>query len=322
MASHLTKRGFAAMGFGYPIEHAPKNGDLIFLMDARLDARSEELGRWASEVNEWVKPNGTPLRFFPTHWRPWSPLPQTQKRLPTRLILASVAAIVCIGGIVFWIESEDSSSGNSAANLERKFSQERDRASVAIAGLTAARERENVGLTKQRELKQALDESEKRALALERENAAQKQTADAKQTELKQALDESEKRAGASGQLTRSNRSQSDRSQPPMSSVEEAKLIAHAESLIKQFDFAGARLLLAHASEKGSARAAFMMAETYDWQVLRSLQAYGVRGDAEKAWEFYQMAARAGIEKARERAEALQQDANFGTRVGREDRSR
>ena len=185
------------MGFGYPIEHAPKNGDLIFLMDARLDARSEELGRWASEVNEWVKPNGTPLRFFPTHWRPWSPLPQTQKRLPTRLILASVAAIVCIGGIVFWIEPEDSSSGNSAANLERKFSQERDRASVAIAGLTAARERENVGLTKQRELKQALDESEKRALALKLENAAQKQTADARQTELKQALDDSGARSDA-----------------------------------------------------------------------------------------------------------------------------
>ena len=87
-----------------------------------------------------------------------------------------------------------------------------------------------------------------------------------------------------------------------MSSVEEAKLIAHAESLIKQFDFAGARLLLAHASEKGSARAAFMMAETYDWRILRSLQAYGVRGDAQKAREFYQMAAAAGMEKARERA--------------------
>ena len=46
---------------------------------------------------------------------------------------------------------------------------------------------------RQMELKQALDESEKRALALERENAAQKQTADARQMELKQALDESEK---------------------------------------------------------------------------------------------------------------------------------
>ena len=46
-------------------------------------------------------------------------------------------------------------------------------------------------------MKQALDESEKRALALERENAAQKQTADARQTELKQALDKSEARSEA-----------------------------------------------------------------------------------------------------------------------------
>ena len=95
-----------------------------------------------------------------------------------------------------------------------------------------------------------------------------------------------------------------------------------AESLIKQFDFASARLLLAHALEKGSARAAFMMAETYDWQILRSLQAYGVRGDAQRAREFYQLAAAAGIEKARERMEALQSDANFDARVAGEDRSR
>ena len=107
-----------------------------------------------------------------------------------------------------------------------------------------------------------------------------------------------------------------------MSSAEEAKLIARAESLIKQFDFANARLFLANAWEKGSARAAFMMAETYDWQILRSLQAYGVRGDAQKAREFYQLAAAAGIEKARERVEALQSDANFDTRAGGEDRNR
>ena len=252
-------------------------------------------------------------------------------------------------------------------------------------------------------MKQALDESEKRALALERENAAQKQ-ADARQMELKQALDKSEKRAlalerelttaretiasaekpsnaevtardaasptgslnrpmersnaaseitgsmptpqgranvtaglqtssdatpndvtaGASGRLTPSNRSEPGRPQSPraMSSAEEAKLIARAESLIKQFDFANARLFLANAWEKGSARAAFMMAETYDWQILRSLQAYGVRGDAQKAQEFYQMAAAAGIEEARERAEALQPDANFDARAGGEGRNR
>jgi hypothetical protein len=575
-ASHLAKGGFAAMGFSKPT---------LKYMTRR---------REAEDTIRWLRSDGTPA--FPDNQT--DETDQTQKRPLTRLGLALVAAILCIGGIVFWIESEDSSSGNSAANLERKFSQERDRASVAIGGLTATRERENVALTEveskrianskqreskqdesetrsealarelaetkqhadarqmelqealdssentvlvlerenaaqkqtidagqmelkqaldksekralalerenvaqkqtadarqmelkqaldksekralalerentaqkqtadagqmelkqaldksekralalerdnaaqkqaadarqmelkqaldestkralalerdnaaqkqadagQKELKQALDKSEKRALALERDNAAQKQTADARQEELKQALDESAKRAlalehkltsaretiasaekpsnaevtardaasptgslnrpmelsnaaseitgsiptpqgranvmagvqtssdvmpndvtaGASGRLTRSNRTEPGQPQSPhaMSSAEEVKLIARAEALIKQFDFANARLFLANAWEKGSARAAFMMAETYDWQILRSLQAYGVRGDAQKAREFYQMAAAAGIEKARERAEALQSDANY-----KEDRSR
>jgi hypothetical protein len=433
----------AVMELANQIDVAPKNGDFIILQDAC----SRELGRWAQEANGWVRPDGAPVRISPTHWTPVSddvagatdrecllflaaPLPddeteQTQKRPLTRLVLALVTAIFCIGGFVFWIGSEDSSSDNSAADLEREFSRERDRASVAIGGLTAARERENAALTealeskriansKQIELMQALDESKARSEALarelasahenevaarnlaaarERENAAQaletKQIADARQKELKQALDESEKRAfalereltsarktiasaekpsnaevtardaasptgplnravegsnaaseitasittpqsggnvtagvqvssdatpadatataGASGRLTRSNRSQPGRPQPPsaMSSAEEARLVARAESLIKQFNFAGARLLLAYALEKGSARAAFMMAETYDWRILRSLRAHGVRGDAAMAREFYQLAAAAGIEKAQERA-ALQ----------------
>jgi hypothetical protein len=403
------------MAFVEQIEGAPKNGDLIILQDARWQA----LGRWAPEANGWVHPDGTPVPFSPTHWKPLdASLPddeteQTRNRPFTRLILALVAAS-CIVGFVFWIGSERSSSVNSAANLEREFSRERDQASVAIGAFTTAREPDNIALTeaaeskqvansKQKELKEELDKSEARSAALARELAETKQLADARQMELKEALDESEKTvlalareliardtiasaekrsnaevptrdaasptgsldrsvegsnaasgitgsrptpqsrsnvtaglqtssdatpddatAAASGQLTRSNRSQPDRPQPPraMSPAEEAKLVARAESLIKQFDFASARLLLAHALEKGSARAAFMMAETYDWQILRSLQAYGVRGDAQRAREFYQIAAAAGIEKARERAEALQSDANLDTRVGGGDRSR
>ena len=468
------------------IDVAPKNGDFIILQDAC----SREVGRWAQEANGWVQPDGTPVRISPTHWTRVSddfagptdrerllflaalaaPLPddeteQTQKRPLNRLILALVTAIFCIGGFVFWIGSEGSSSDNPAAD---------SRASVAIGGLTDARERENaaqaletkqIADAKQKELKQALAESQARpealarelasaresevaarnlAAARERENAVletkqiadakkefkqaldqseaksealarelasarendvaarnltvarerenavleTKQIADAKQKELQQALDESEKRAlalkreltsahqttasakkpsntgvtardaaaptgplnrpteqsnaaseitssmttpqsrgnvtagvqassdatpddataGASGRLTRSTQSEPSRPQPPsaMSSAEEAKFVARAESLIKQFDFVGARLLLGPALEKGSARAAFMMAETYDQQILRSLQAYGVRGDAQMAREFYQLAVAAGIEKARERVEALQ----------------
>ena len=185
------------MSFAKQIAHAPKNGDLIILEDAN----SQELGRWTQEANGWVQPDGTPVGFSPTHWND-APLPDdetepTQQRPFTRLILALVAAIVCIGGIVFWIESEDSSSGNSAANLERKFSQERDRASVEIGALTAARERENVALTeveskriansKHRESKQ--DESETRSEALARELAETKQHANARQMELREALE-------------------------------------------------------------------------------------------------------------------------------------
>jgi len=48
-----------------------------------------------------------------------------------------------------------------------------------------------------------------------------------------------------------------------------------------------------------------MMAETYDWRMLRSIQTHGVRGDSKKAQELYQLAAVAGIEKAREQLEAL-----------------
>src|SRR6267378_65292 len=542
-----------------PIDVAPKNGDFIILQDAS----SWELGRWDQEVNGWVQPDGAPVRISPTHWTRAAddvagatdrehllflagPLPddeteQPRKRPLTRLILASVTAILCIGGFVFWIGSEGSSSDHPAAD---------SRASVAIGSLTDARERENaaqaledkqIADAKQNELKQALDESEKRSEALarelasvrendvaarnlaaarerdvaqaleakqiadakqkevkqaldesekrsealtrelasvrgndvaarnlaatrerdvaqaleakqiadarqkelkqaldesekrsealtrelasvrgndvaarnlaatrERENAAQaleaKQIADAKQKEMKQALDESERRAfalegelasarktiasaakpsnaevaaqdaasptgpvnrpmegsnaaiaasittpqsgdnitpgvqvssdatpadatataGASGQLTRSNQSQPGRPQPPsaMSSAEEAALVARAESLIRQYNFVGARLLLAHAVEKGSARAAFVMAKTYDWRILRSLRAYGVRGDAAMARELYQLAAAAGIETAQERVEALQSDANVDTQVGGEKRGR
>ena len=92
------------MSFAKQIAHAPKNGDLIILEDAN----SQELGRWAQEANGWVQPDGTPVGFSPTHWND-APLPDdetepTQQRPFTRLILALVAAIVCIGGIVFWIE--------------------------------------------------------------------------------------------------------------------------------------------------------------------------------------------------------------------------
>ena len=90
-----------------------------------------------------------------------------------------------------------------------------------------------------------------------------------------------------------------------ISSAEEARLVARANSLIQQVDIADARLLLKYGSDKGSARATFMLAETYDSRTLHSLQAYGVSGDTAMARKLYELAAAAGIDQARERLEAL-----------------
>jgi len=261
------------MGFAKQIDDAPKNADL--------------LDRWVQGANgnqpdgiPVDQPDERPVRIPPTNSTRLSPgvapLPgdetkQTQKRSLTRLILALVSAIVCIGVFAKLGSLSRPIEGSNTSEMTGSMPTQQGRGSV-MAGV------------------QPPDDAT----------------------------------AGGSARFTRSIRSQPGRSLSPreMSSTEEAKLVARAEFLIKQFDFASARLLLAYALEKGSARAAFMMAETYDSQVLRSLQAYGVRGDDQRAREFYQLAAAAGIEKARERVEAMQSDANFATRVGGEDRSR
>jgi hypothetical protein len=87
---------------------------------------------------------------------------------------------------------------------------------------------------------------------------------------------------------------------------DEAKLIARAESLIGQGDVAGARGFLERAVAGGSARAAFLLAETYDWRTLRALQVYGVRGDTQRALELYGVASKGGIDKAKERMSVLE----------------
>jgi hypothetical protein len=87
--------------------------------------------------------------------------------------------------------------------------------------------------------------------------------------------------------------------------VEEQRLLARANALLRQGDIGGARLLLEHALERGSAQAAFMLAETYDARVLRSWRARGISGDFTKARELYERAQAGGIEDAKERIETL-----------------
>jgi hypothetical protein len=58
--------------------------------------------------------------------------------------------------------------------------------------------------------------------------------------------------------------------------------------------------------KSGSARAAFVLAETYDAHMLALWGTYGLREDRTKALELYALAYSRGIPTAKERIEALQ----------------
>ncbi|WP_052954512.1 hypothetical protein [Microvirga vignae] len=92
---------------------------------------------------------------------------------------------------------------------------------------------------------------------------------------------------------------------PPDPMKADERLVARAEELLSKGDVSGARLLLERSLASGNGRAAFLMAETFDPNVLSKLRVLGIRGDAAKAQEFYARAQSLGIAQAGERMEAL-----------------
>jgi len=94
--------------------------------------------------------------------------------------------------------------------------------------------------------------------------------------------------------------------QPPVAaSSPEERLLARSEELLNKGDVSGARLLLERLAESGNARAAFMLAETFDPRVLSRLGVFGIRGDVAKARELYTRARTLGSAQAGERIDAL-----------------
>ena len=85
----------------------------------------------------------------------------------------------------------------------------------------------------------------------------------------------------------------------------EDRLTARAQELLHKGDVSGARLLLERAMGSGNARAAFLLAETFDPNMLSQLGVRGIRGDAARARELYAQARALGIAQAGERIEAL-----------------
>lgn len=86
---------------------------------------------------------------------------------------------------------------------------------------------------------------------------------------------------------------------------EAEKLYRRAEGLVADGDFAGARLLLERAVEAGHPGALFMLASTYDPNVLGKVSAVGLKGEPDKARALYQQALAAGIDDSNGRLSAL-----------------
>ncbi|MBD2747363.1 hypothetical protein IC232_11735 [Microvirga sp. BT688] len=83
------------------------------------------------------------------------------------------------------------------------------------------------------------------------------------------------------------------------------RLVSRGEELLSKGDVSGARLVLERALASGHARAAFLLAETFDPNTLSKLGALGLKGDAAKARELYTQAQALGMAQARDRLEAL-----------------
>lgn len=80
----------------------------------------------------------------------------------------------------------------------------------------------------------------------------------------------------------------------------EQRLLERAETLLRNSDISGARLILERAVADGSARAAYRLAQTYDPRELSKWSVLGVRGNPARAQELYEKARSGGVHEAEE----------------------
>jgi hypothetical protein len=92
-----------------------------------------------------------------------------------------------------------------------------------------------------------------------------------------------------------------------LSGEEVASLLKRGEDFLNTGDYAAARLMLQRAAETGHARAAFLLASTYDPLVLQKQGAYAFAADLAKAKAWYEKARDFGSAEAPRRLEMLAQ---------------
>ena len=91
----------------------------------------------------------------------------------------------------------------------------------------------------------------------------------------------------------------------PAAPAEARVLRERAKRLLDEGDIAAARLLLLHLAERGEGDAAYELARTFDREMLTSLGARFMDGDAARARDWYERASQDGNAKATERLKIL-----------------
>jgi len=97
---------------------------------------------------------------------------------------------------------------------------------------------------------------------------------------------------------------------PAFGKEEETQILERGRKLISTGDVASARLAFEYAAHRGSADAMFALAQTFDVDVLASLNVVGIEPDANIALKWYGRAAQNGHDPADARASELEQLSN------------
>jgi hypothetical protein len=95
---------------------------------------------------------------------------------------------------------------------------------------------------------------------------------------------------------------------PP--SEEASRFCAQGLVALASGDIASARLFLKRAADSGDSRALMALGDSYDAPTLTRLGVVGMRGDPDRAHDFYSRALAAGVNAAKERIAALEAHGN------------
>lgn len=92
---------------------------------------------------------------------------------------------------------------------------------------------------------------------------------------------------------------------PPLTPAQESAILEKAAGLITENDLVGARLLFEYLANRGSAKAALALGQTFDPAFFRTVKIVGLEPDSGMAKNWYQKAAELGNKEAAGRLSAL-----------------